>query len=353
MLEALRKKLLHPPSFWVLNFFAWCGFGLIALLVRYVMHDDLGRAVGLTIVAESVGFLCSGLLRQCYLWIGRGRFLRTPMFAVTLVLTLAMACAQALIVQLLVEMTGWRFLPWSTAERWVLLALLMWIVYMAWSLGYFWVKAELAAHQEAMDATKARGEAQRIELQLLRAQLDPHFLFNSLNGIASEIQPHPKMATGMVRELADYLRYSLEHRDQLVTPLAVELDAAEAYLRIEKARFGERLETEISADAAARAVKVPSFLLQPIVENAVKHGFSSVEPPWRLAISARVASGGLDLEVKNSGLPDGAHHGTGLGLDTIRRRLALHYPARHRFDITGGGGVVTVSIHLEGEPCCV
>jgi LytS/YehU family sensor histidine kinase len=235
----------------------------------------------------------------------------------------------------------------------VLLALLMWIVYMAWSLGYFWVKAELAAHREALDATRARGEAQRIELQLLRAQLDPHFLFNSLNGIASEIRPNPEVATGMVRELADYLRYSLEHRDCLVTALSVELDAAAAYLRIEKTRFGDRLETEISADAAARAVKVPSFLLQPIVENAVKHGFSSVEPPWRLSISARAAEGGLDLAIQNSGLPDGVHHGTGLGLDTIRRRLALHYPGRHRFDIAGGNGMVTVTIHLEGEPCCV
>jgi len=228
VLEALRKKLLHPPSFWVLNFFAWCGFGVIALLVRYVMHDDFGRAVGLTIVAESVGFLCSGLLRQCYLWIGRGRFLRTPMFAVTLVLTLAMACAQSLIVQLLVEMTGWRFLPWSTAERWVLLALLMWIVYMAWSLGYFWVKAELAAHREALDATKARGEAQRIELQLLRAQLDPHFLFNSLNGIASEIQPHPKVATGMVRELAD-----------LLDPGDTIIDGGNSYFKDDVRRAGE------------------------------------------------------------------------------------------------------------------
>lgn len=350
VLAAFRKKLLHPPSFWMLNLTVWMAFGVIALLIRVIMHEDVGRALGLTLAAETLGFLLSGVLRSIYKHIG-GRFLRLPVFAAALVLTLFTAIVQSGVVQLIVTWTGWHHVFWSGAERWVLLATSMWFVYMSWSLGYFWVKAELAAHAEALRAAESRHAAQKMELELLRAQLDPHFLFNSLNGVATEIGPHPETATAMVRELADYLRYSLDHRHDQITPLAVELDAVAAYLRIEKTRFGDRLETGIEAEAAARAARIPSFLLQPLIENAFKHGFAAEPPPWVLRIAARTTPGGINLSVTNTGRFRAVREGVGLA--TVRRRLELHYPGRHRFTIGGADGIVTATIDLEGEPCSV
>ncbi len=337
----------------MLNATVWMAFGVIALLIRVIMHEDVGRALGLTFAAETLGFLLSGVLREFYKRIGGKHFLRMPVFAAALVLTFLTAVVQSGIVQLLVHWTGWHHVIWTGAERWVLLATSMWFVYMSWTLGYFWVKAELSAHAESLRAAESRHAAQKIELELLRAQLDPHFLFNSLNGIATEISSHPKAATEMVRELADYLRYSLDHRHEQITALAVELDAVAAYLRIEKSRFGDKIETAISADAKSRAARIPSFLLQPLIENAVKHGFASVPPPWKLGIMSQTTGDMLEITVSNSGHVRLEERAEGVGLTTVRRRLGLHYPERHRFMITEADGIVTARLELRGEPCSV
>lgn len=337
----------------MVNLTVWMAFGVIALLIRVIMHEDVGRALGLTLAAETLGFLLSGVLREIYKRIGGKRFLRMPIFVAALMLTFVTAVVQSGIVQLLVHWTGWHHVIWSGAERWVLLATSMWFVYMSWTLGYFWVKAELSAHAESLHAAESRHAAQKIELELLRAQLDPHFLFNSLNGIATEIASHPQAATEMVRELADYLRYSLDHRHEQITPLAVEFDAVAAYLRIEKSRFGDKIETEISADAHARTTRIPSFLLQPLIENAVKHGFASVPPPWKLGMSARKTADALVIEISNSGHARLNERTEGVGLTTVRRRLGLHYPERHGFTISEVDGIVTARLELRGDPCSV
>jgi LytS/YehU family sensor histidine kinase len=191
-----------------------------------------------------------------------------------------------------------------------------------------------------------------MELQLLRAQLDPHFLFNSLNGIAAEIPPHPDAALQMVRELSDYLRYSLDHRHRASAPLSTELDAMSAYLRIEQARYGDRLKTTLDADAESRSRPVPSFLLQPMVENAVKHGMNEALPSWELNVSARMEKGKLVIEVKHSGRMDESKgKAKGIGLETLHRRLELHYPSRHRFVLEENNGQICARLELEGDPC--
>ena len=228
----------------------------------------------------------------------------------------------------------------------------MWAIFLGWSFGYFWLKAETALRNETLLAEEAVREAHRMELQMLRAQLDPHFLFNSLNGIATEIPAHPDSATEMVRELSDYLRYSLDHRKRAISPLSEELDAMGAYLAIEKARFGERLSVRIEATAEARCRNVPSFLLQPLVENAVKHGLSHSRHPMNLTISASVQRDLLTIEVANTGiLPAPDPSKDGIGLDTLRRRLALNYPHRHDFTLTADCGCVQAKLLLRGEPC--
>ncbi len=354
VLDSLRQRLFHPPRFWRINFLVWCAFGSLAFFIRYVMHQDLPRALGLTLAAESLGFLLSGLLlREFYRRLAPERVLRPGFLLQIFVMTLLTGVLQAGLVQGFVRVVNWTGLHWTPWERWILLAASMWFVYLAWTIGYFWVKAELHAHEERLRAAEARAVAQRMELQLLRSQLDPHFLFNTLNGIVSEIPPHPDTAMEMLGELSSYLRYSLDHRHELLTRLAVELDATAACLRIQKARFGERLQTGISSSAEARGMSVPSFLLQPLVENAFKHGFATVPPPWQLDITTSVQAGHLILQVSNSGTFSNAGSETGLGLDTIRRRLQLHYPGRHQFQIETCGDTVVATLDLDGPPCSV
>jgi len=350
MFDALRNQLFHPPRFWRINFLVWLTFGLLAFTIRYIMHQDLDRAAGLTLAAESLGFVISGGLRQIYKTLGPG-MQRTGFFLRAVLLTLVAGLLQADLVQGVVFALDWHSLRLTPWDRWLLLAASMWFVYLAWTLGYFWVKAEILSHEKSLQAAEARAEAQRMEVQLLRFQLDPHFLFNSLNGVLSEIPQHPAAAMEMLSELSSYLRYSLEHRHELLSRLSVELDATSAYLKIQKARFGANLRSQIEAPATARAVPVPSFLLQPLVENAFKHGFPSVQPPWDLSLSASLENDHLLIQVRNSGrlalsTPEG-----GLGLDTIRRRLQIHYPERHRFEIAVEADIVVATMELAGMPC--
>ena len=229
----------------------------------------------------------------------------------------------------------------------------MWFVYLTWSFSYLWFKAELLVQRERIEELNAKAEVQKMELQLIRFQLDPHFLFNSLNGIAAEIPAHPRIASTMVDELATYLKYSLDHRHELITPLAVELDATASYLRIQKARFGNKLQTRITAPTATRKIFVPSFILQPIVENAFKYGTAKSSARLTLLITAQIKSDHLILQVKNSGKLSSSHKGSGLGLDAVRRRLAVRYPNRHRFTLTEDEGFVVATLDLEGKPCSV
>jgi LytS/YehU family sensor histidine kinase len=288
------------------------------------------------------------MLRRIYLRLPAPRFL----IAKVMLLSLVAAGIHSGSVQGLINVMHWSDNNWSPWERMFFLSVILWVLYLAWSLGYFWIKAEVQARREKRLAAEARAHAEKVEIQLLRAQLDPHFLFNTLNAVVSEINPHPAAAIEMLTELSSFLRYSLNHRHQQLTSLEVEIEAIQSYLKIQIARFGENLDASISATPQARKIPVPSFLLQPLVENAFKHGFEVTPAPWRLAITAELVGRDLTIMVRNSGkLLDSRKDG--VGLDTIRRRLEIHYPGRHAFDIQKIDGHVLAILHLEGEPCFV
>lgn len=349
--------LLHPwiaqaISFWRLNLLAWLVFGLMMFCARWIFQQDLARALGFTIFSESAAFGVSLLLRPLYHRLGFAFQLRTAVQIA--VFSLLAAVVLAVLCHLFANLTGWHNPHFTPLENAILRILLMWTVFMGWSFGYFWLRSEVALRSETRLAREAAREAQRMELRMLRAQLDPHFLFNSLNGIAAEIHPHPDAATEMVRELSDYLRYSLDHRKRTTSPLSDELQAMKAYLDIEKARFRDRLSVRIDASEEARWRNVPCFLLQPLVENAIKHGLTNSLAPLDLSITAKTSGDKLLVEVSNTGhLADGETGREGLGLDTLRRRLELHYPHRHVFQLKNAGSHVLACLELQGGPCSV
>jgi len=346
----LRPWIAQALSFWRLNLLAWLVFGLIMFCVRWIFQQDLARALGFTIFSESAAFGASLLLRPLYRRLGFTFQLRTAVQIA--VFSFLAAVTLAVFSHLFATLTGWHNPHFTPLENAFLRILLMWTVFMGWSFGYFWLRAELALRSETRLAREAVREAHRMELRMLRAQLDPHFLFNSLNGIAAEIHPHPDAATEMVRELSDYLRYSLDHRKRTTSPLSDELHAMKAYLDIEKARFGDRLSVTIDASEEARWRTVPCFLLQPLVENAIKHGLANSTAPLELSIMAKTSGDKLLVEVANTGhLADGETDREGLGLDTLHRRLELHYPHRHVFQLKNAGPRVLAHLEIQGGPC--
>jgi anti-sigma regulatory factor (Ser/Thr protein kinase) len=185
-----------------------------------------------------------------------------------------------------------------------------------------------------------RLDANRSELKALRAQVNPHFLFNALNTIAGLIPNHPGRAEEAVEELAEVFRYTLRGSEREWVKLEEELEAVRAYLRVEQARFAESLEFRIQAGPGALDVRIPSMIIQTLVENAVKHGIAELTTPGIVEIRADVVDSRLRIEVRDNGPGFGeaamrepkAGEG-GHGLRSVRDRLRGHFGAAANFSI--------------------
>jgi len=168
-------------------------------------------------------------------------------------------------------------------------------------------------------------------LQALRAQLDPHFLFNALNGISADVERDPKTARKMIEHLADLLRLSLKAQAEQTVPVAEELAFLDAYIALQKMRFGERIRFECIAPPEVRPLRIPSLLLQPLVENAVRHGLGSRVAGGWIRVSAAIEGAGIVIRVEDdgSGLPEGwtIERNAGIGLSATRERLTALYPS--------------------------
>jgi two-component system LytT family sensor kinase len=208
-------------------------------------------------------------------------------------------------------------------------------------IGYhqYWARI-LALQSRERELTELAATAQ---LAALRAQMNPHFLFNSLNSIAQLIHTDPDKAEACVERLAEIFRYLLRRAEQEFVPLGEELQMAQAYLDIERARFGERLRVETHVDARSLGQPIPNLTLQPLVENAVKHGLSQKLGTGTIAIEAEVRDGVLSLAVRDDGVgmagPMLARvYERGVGLRNLRDRLERLYGAAHVPEITSTPG---------------
>ena len=194
------------------------------------------------------------------------------------------------------------------------------------------------------------------QLAALRAQINPHFLFNSLNSIAQLIRADPDRAEACVERLAEMFRYVLRYGEKDFVPLAEELEMARAYLDIERARFGDRLQVETHIDPPSLQHLIPNLILQPLVENAVRHGLSRKRGGGTVRIDARLADGCLELSVGDDGLgmPDTALERVyehGIGLRNLRDRLERLYGPAHLPEITSAPGSGTrVRLRLPLRP---
>jgi two-component system, LytTR family, sensor kinase len=189
---------------------------------------------------------------------------------------------------------------------------------------WFFMREQQENEKRKQDAEQL---ARHAELTTLRQQLQPHFLFNSLNSISALAGSRPEEARKMVQQLSDFLRGTLKKDDKQLVTLEEELNHLQLYLDIEKVRFGYRLETEIIHDDVSIKMKLPSLLLQPVVENAIKFGLYDTTGATRITIEAKAENTMLVLEVKNpfDEITSSSRQGTGFGLSSIQRRLYLLY----------------------------
>ncbi|HKB57394.1 MAG TPA: histidine kinase [Lacunisphaera sp.] len=204
-------------------------------------------------------------------------------------------------------------------------------------------------HERTVHTLELEKHLAEARLQALLRQLKPHFLFNTLNGIASLMHSDVDAADRMLVRLGELLRLTMSHPGQPLTRLSEEIAFIEKYLEIERIRFRDRLSVAYEIDPAVLEAEVPSLLLQPLVENAIRHGIEPHARPGRLVLAARRMPGFVELTVRDDGAgqPAGGFTREGIGLGNTRARLRELYGERHRFELANhpdGGLVVRIAI---------
>ena len=228
---------------------------------------------------------------------------------------------------------------------------------MAWDYAAEARQRELEAARLETQAAQLGASLTEARLRALQAQLNPHFLFNALNAISAFTERAPQTARRMMAELGDLLRASLDHADRQEVPLSEELGFLEHYLAIERLRFEDRLTMTVVASPDVRRALVPSFLLQPLVENAIRHGAGTRVQRGHISIEAGREGDRVVLRVEDdgAGLPEGwrlEDHG-GIGLLNTARRLAALYGADQHFSVESlpdAGVRVRISLPLRTVP---
>jgi two-component system LytT family sensor kinase len=348
------RQVSHRLLFWLLQAAGWLAFGLMMFGYALARESTL-QAVFDVLILISTGFALTSLYRLLYRrWRRRGvPPLRLSAYVLLLaavgapvwfepqvLLTWAAASIRPSLVRWLPSFT------WIPLDTWLFEA----FVLLTWSLLYFGVNGWISLQLERRRAVRAEALAQAARLQALQTQLEPHFLFNTLNGISALVlEGRSEAATTMIALLSDFLRLALQTIETPQITVAEEMSFVRHYLDIQKIRFGERLRYDIDVAAAAAAALVPTLLLQPLVENAVRHGILVRANGGSVRISAQAQSGVLRLRVEDDGpgLRRAPAKPAGLGLSNTATRLAELYGPQASFTVgRGESGGVAIDIAL-------
>ena len=224
-------------------------------------------------------------------------------------------------------------------------AMLGGLVYLVLVLVYYLVTNSQKLQERAQQEERLKSLVREAELSMLKSQINPHFLFNSLNSIASLTMSNPDEARDMIIRLSDFLRYSLKHRENEFVPLSEEMGHMRDYLAIEKVRFGDKLQYEFEIGAECESFPVPTMIFQPLFENAIRHSVYESTEPVTIRFSCTPDKGYMKTIISNDYDPQiPTRKGTGLGLQNVRQRIQLGYKEKASMQWTGEEGVFIVTI---------
>jgi len=221
------------------------------------------------------------------------------------------------------------------------------LIYFVLLLIYYIIIYARTLQERAQQEERLRSLVRETELNLLKSQINPHFLFNSLNSISSLTMSNPDEAREMIIRLSDFLRYSLKNRESEYVPLKEELGRMRDYLAIEKVRFGEKLHYEMDLGPDCLENLVPTMILQPLIENAIKHGVYESLEPVAIRLGCTIGAETMRLSLSNDYDPQApAIKGTGVGLQNVTQRLHLAYGDEGRISWTAVDGLFTVEMNI-------
>ncbi|HEX9962289.1 MAG TPA: histidine kinase [Pyrinomonadaceae bacterium] len=353
----MQKTFLSDLSlFWTLQIVGWSGY----MLDRYLSAE--GRFFPVYFIYLVIACALTFALRPVYRKIWRRKPTVLTVGLAIIVCSIVAAYLWLIFGEIVFALVGIRKFP--VPEKQSLTAYLSDtfigslqhhkpFLFLSWSALYFGIKYWQGKREEEENALKAEALAKEAELKMLRYQLNPHFLFNSLNSASALISENPPRAERMINELSDFLRYSLADTKTETVRLRDEIEALKNYLNIEQVRFEEKLQVGFNIAPETENFRLPVFLLHPLVENAVKYGMQTSELPLKIEIKAETKNNRLSIEISNSGKwysSNGANpqsSGMRVGMENVRKRLEQFFPNRYRFHTFERHNRVHVLLEIE------
>jgi two-component system LytT family sensor kinase len=354
----LILKNRRPSLFWLFQISGWLAYWASQLLTSTAIEGWTQSAFVVNTTCTVGGFILTLLLRAVFRKFNNRPFSLGRLLAITLVISIVGANLLLGAVYLL-RSSGWAGnITWLRANALMehLAAVFsLTVTYIGWTALYFGIKFWQQWNRQRERARRAEALAETAQLQMLRYRMNPHFLFNSLSSIRALIGENKRAAQAFVTDLAEFLRFSLVSRNHPQVPLRSEVDAIRHYLAVEQRRYEDKFVAAFDIDSTAEDYPFPSFLLHPLVENAVRFGLETSPPPLRIQVKAAVASGVFRIEVTNSGrwiepLPSRRGTPIGGGLDHVRKRLQDYAPGRHRLEVFEKDASVHAILEIREQP---
>jgi LytS/YehU family sensor histidine kinase len=341
-MEAKRKKIVYC----LFQFIGWFMYGILLFLAAY---RNANNQLQFSIVFNLFLYLVVGLLLSHLL---RFLYIRKNYFQFNAPLLVSRIVIYSGIVSLIYTLINKLLssLIYMTFSKWDLLTILLntasiFVVFILWSSIYITYHLFEESRKKEINNLLLTKTQTELELQNLRAQLNPHFLFNSLNAIRALIEIEPAKAKNGINLLSNLLRSTLKlNSDKLVT-INKEMELVDAYLQLEKIRFEERLEVKSSLDEACLFLEIPAFTIQTLVENSIKHGISKLIDGGFIEVNVNRDEDVCRIVVVNSGTL-GKNVDLGIGLDNLKKRLKLQYQDKFTFSILSSNDCVEVVITI-------
>jgi signal transduction histidine kinase len=351
-----RANLLSRPffedkarAFWMLQAAGWSGY-LLLRTVSSISNTLSVENILLPIIESIVGYCLTLLLSTLY-----GSYRRMP--RITGILLTLGTLALATVIYAVLDAFTYSLIKLADPGISISLVLatlfLNFTVLAGWSALYFGINFYLIVEQQIDQMQALELQASSAQLAMLRYQLNPHFLFNTLNSISTLVLlKQTERANVMLSRLSSFLRYTLANEPTAHVTLAQEVETLKLYLEIEKMRFDDRMRPHFDIDARVAKARLPSLLLQPLVENAIKYAVTPQEEGADITITARLTGERVQIAVSDTGpgLIEAKPRptlSTGVGLANIRERLVQAYGPDHRFDArTNPGEGFSVEIEI-------
>lgn len=347
--EFRNKKILY----WISQVAGWCTYAtLIGLLIQISgkQVDSQTFILNLSVIA-GIGIAMSHLYRFCVLKFDWLKLTIGPIIPRVLIASIIFGVlshfAQLVVSESLIGDLPLSHLTIITSASDLFQKVINWtVLFIVWSLFYFLVHFIQNYRLEEIKNLKWEAARNEIELNKLKSQLNPHFIFNSMNSIRALISENPEKAKDSVTRLSNILRNSLQQGKKKVIPFEEEMRLVDDYIELEQTRYEERLRYSADVAAASSQCLVPPMMIQTLIENAIKHGVSKLPSGGAIKLTTKVDGDKHTIVIENDGSLVNGTSDTGFGLENTRQRIALLYNDKATFNIAQEGDLVRATLEL-------